>query len=318
MRNNQRMASACISATDPEMRPEADVAIEFITPEIAADMLDGHVNFRPINKAHKEKISRALRSGTFFFNGEAIQVLPNGKADNGQHRLRACIDTEVGFWTVVVRFRKQVELLGVDEGRNRSLGQKMAHLCVSNANTIAAAIRWVLAYELGKLVWYENAPRVRAADHEMIDFMEANGLQAELLDSLHKYLSIRIPVAGREGHRGGPFPSSMASILTMLRRADESSADVFFGSLIDRVEGEPEAMRSIRGTFAAYAARARDLPGQLEMNARVIKAWNAWRGKGSGKIIKLGANEEFPSIEGYVRGSMLRQMKARLGYSIAG
>ncbi len=104
------------------MRTTIQTGIETITPTIAKDMLENNAHNRKPNMGNVNKIAKALKSGEWQINGQAISIDSNGAIGDGQHRLMACMQTGVNFDTVVVRGISPDAFKTIDIGKNRSAG----------------------------------------------------------------------------------------------------------------------------------------------------------------------------------------------------
>ena len=90
------------------------VSIEYVTPEIAKEWMKHNIHKnRELRKDRVESYEYDLLFGHWSMNGESIKFDCEGNMIDGQHRLQACINTGIGFTTVVVR--------GVDDNAFRTV-----------------------------------------------------------------------------------------------------------------------------------------------------------------------------------------------------
>lgn len=103
-----------------------NIKVMDITPEIAALLLKGNANNRPLLKGYVDAYAEDMKSGEWCLNGESIKLLEleeSGKHIllDGQHRLAAVVKSGVTIKSLVVVFSKSDEAVKyVDNGRKRS------------------------------------------------------------------------------------------------------------------------------------------------------------------------------------------------------
>jgi len=91
-----------------------------------------------------------MRSGNWRETGDPIRFLEDGTLADGQHRLAACVKANIPIRVTVVSGLSRDDMLAVDRGRVRSIGDGLtiAHGVPSGART-AAAIRSAFCYAYG-------------------------------------------------------------------------------------------------------------------------------------------------------------------------
>lgn len=102
-----------------------NIKVMDITPAIAALLLEGNANNRPLSKGYVDAYAEDMKSGEWCLNGESIKLLEleSGKHIllDGQHRLAAVVKSGVTIKSLVVVFSKSDEAVKyVDNGRKRS------------------------------------------------------------------------------------------------------------------------------------------------------------------------------------------------------
>ena len=71
-----------------------------LTPELATKLLARNTHNRTISSSRIRQYAADMAAGNWAFNGEAIKVSEGGQILDGQHRLRAVIESDV---TIIVR-----------------------------------------------------------------------------------------------------------------------------------------------------------------------------------------------------------------------
>lgn len=101
------------------------VALVTITPEMAEEMLKKNIGNRKINQANVNRIAADMATGNYKLNGETIKISPNGEILDGQHRLLACVKSNMPFKTYIV-YNVERETIGtIDMGKGRSVADSL-------------------------------------------------------------------------------------------------------------------------------------------------------------------------------------------------
>lgn len=125
-------------------------AESIITPEIAAAMLERNTHNRPIKKRVLRQYTKAMIDGEWNQNGQIIGFNKSGELVDGQHRLMAVVKSGVSIPAVVVVGLSDSAQETMDVGAKRSFSDMLALRGEVNANTLAAAVRMIWAFdELG-------------------------------------------------------------------------------------------------------------------------------------------------------------------------
>lgn len=108
---------------EPTTKPEAFVL--WITPEMAANMLQNNTNNRKISPGLVSIYRNDINRGEWELNGETICLGVNGTLKDGQHRLKAIVDTGKAVQGVVV-FNVPDTAHVYDVGRKRSIADVLS------------------------------------------------------------------------------------------------------------------------------------------------------------------------------------------------
>jgi len=128
------------------MSENISIKIETITPQMAQNYLASNGPNRLISGEVIEQYAQDMANDRWSITGDAIRFNGNGTLLDGQHRLRACIKSDVPFQTLVVRGVETVSQEMMDIGFKRTLGHVLAIRGVHNATTCAA-----IAGNLGRI-----------------------------------------------------------------------------------------------------------------------------------------------------------------------
>lgn len=125
------------------------VAIETITPELAAEYLKANTNNRPCAPARVAFLAGAMRRGEWMDNGDAIRFGADGVLLDGQGRLKACVASGMSFTSLVVRDLPRESFKTMDIGKKRNVADMFAIDGEKNTAKLARALRFLLMYESG-------------------------------------------------------------------------------------------------------------------------------------------------------------------------
>jgi len=157
----------------------ATIKIQTITPTHAALMLeDLYPMQRKIKPTAIEQLEREMRQGTFGLSTDAI-LLINGSLGNGQHRLRAVVQSGKPQKFLVLETNDESIFKFIDCGKSRTVGDTMQ---LHNALTVTAAARWILTIRKGNATPLSGISNTNVTRSEIIQFIQLNN---ESLQALH-------------------------------------------------------------------------------------------------------------------------------------
>lgn len=262
-----------------------------ITPKMAEQLLEQNTRNRNISLTNLELVKAALERGEWELNGEAIKIAKDGTILDGQHRLWACLDTEISFPTLVIYGLNADVQETMDTGKSRSIPDLLALRGYTNVSKVAAVGRGIVRYEAYGL---KTALRTSTGTNvvtnkQVVDYIESN---RDYVYELVKKAS-RLRVVG--------LPDSMAGLLMhVLNQIDQDDADYFFqclesGAGLSAVDPIYVLRESLRRIMDNVSESRRD---NVYRAALVIKAWNKYRMGDETKQLRFrpgGANPEaFP------------------------
>lgn len=131
-----------------------------VTPEIAEYWITFNLRNRPWNIPALVKYSREMREGRWDFNGETIKFATDNKINDGQHRLRSCLETKIPFWTLVSFGNPPDTMHTVDIGVPRTVAQQMQlHDGVHRARIVVSVARLIYHHTHGGVSYMMDAKR---------------------------------------------------------------------------------------------------------------------------------------------------------------
>lgn len=180
---------------------DADERIKFertlITPHVAAAWLEKNSGNRPLSVKVVDKYARDMVSGNFDFAGDAIRFDWDGRLIDGQHRLSACIRSDVSFESIVIYGLNPAVQTRIDGGKTRTAADAIAlDGGYSSLRLLASTCRLILADRFG------------------LEVLTGNWSSSEIMDVLkrHKQLPASVNIVSNKKVPKGMPLSCLAMI----------------------------------------------------------------------------------------------------------
>lgn len=261
--------------------------IEVISPELAAEWLEGNTGNRRLDNLTIDKYTHTMRTGGWKVNGEAIKFSQSGRLLDGQHRLLACQRSGVPLTAFVVRGLPDEVVATIDDGKKRTGANALTIAGYKNTHYLSTMIDTVYRYDHGMpaATALANQTRLDAITH-----------YPELPDAVG--IAARCTVTFKH------FPAGMfAALCTLFADADKVKAQEFVDKFIDGTdlhEGDP--VLALRKMALNFSIRARGYLNIYVWQAYIIKAWNAYSSGAQLRQLKLGSKETlYPAVNGRPR-----------------
>lgn len=241
------------------------VEIRAIGPDLARELLNHNAMNRRINASRADQYSRQMEEGDWQFNGETIKIDKRGQLADGQHRLKAIIQSGTEQRCLVVNGLHPSARHTIDTGKSRSPADVLHMHGFTYAYKMAAAARIIYYYENHTLDQYHTREN-RPTNQEILDL--AIDIETGLIQSLKKTHQSFTSKTIR--------PSIAAAMHYIFYQKAPQRADNFFESFrtgANLESGSPVLL--LRNTLQELALRDRR-PGYKGTIAYVIMAWNAY------------------------------------------
>lgn len=260
------------------IRPFAKV-VE-ITPDLAEFMLSQNNENRTVSNPKVEEYARDMKAGRFDgLNGETIKIAKDGSLIDGQHRLKAVIDSATSLWTLVVFGVNRESRMTVDQGKVRSMAdysQMAGVVSKEDAKHFAATANICHAFDNNELrgiysgnkkINHGSVRKGAITKSELLQYERDNvgGLNEALESVGRKDLHV---LGGR---------SRIAAAYFIIRRFNRNSKDIVDGFFQSLISGE-----GLSGGNPILTLRKRLLedktyghPSHFATLQVIIKAWNA-------------------------------------------
>ena len=115
-----------------------------LTPIVATGWIEGNTGNRPLSKLAVKRYAKAMESGEWVYNGEAIKISESGVILDGQHRIYAVIESGVSIDTEVITNIEGDVFGTLDQGRKRTNSDNFAVKGVRSYTAVAAIINPLL------------------------------------------------------------------------------------------------------------------------------------------------------------------------------
>jgi hypothetical protein len=123
-------------------KPELKTELMFVTPALAKHWLGSNKNNRKIKRHKVVKLRKDLRDGNFFTTHQGVAFNCNRDLFDGQHRLTAIAEENIGVWMMVTTGLPSSAVSVIDRGTGRSIvdNSKMMGKDVSTRDVAVAYI----------------------------------------------------------------------------------------------------------------------------------------------------------------------------------
>ena len=256
-----------------------------VTPTRAKALLATMIENRAVMEKRVDEIARALLAKEWDLTGETLVIDQHGRLTDGQHRLLACVKSNVPFETVVVEGIKPTDSGGT--AAVRSLGQALTMRGEPHATVMAAT--------LIRLVRFAAFLADPTGQGGQFGHNKTYIAPARCLAYLEAHPEVRDAVAfanNSRALRSVAAPSKVAWLVHLTHLANPRASAEFFEKL---VTGE-----NLAASHPCYVLRARLLAAKAggaalsdaQFNAWLIKAWNAFVEKRKVTVRGLAWREE--------------------------
>jgi hypothetical protein len=257
----------------------------FVTPQMAADWLERNVDNRKVIPGHLKSLEAFFRRGEIKLNGQTIKFSVTGRLLDGQHRLMACANTAIGFWTLVVYGLEEDSFDTIDVGgKPRQVRDILGIRGEANARDLAAALNSLSGFAESGGGFYDGHFR---------------SFSVALADQLlNRHPMIRESVTRLSIHRNFLWRNATSYCLHYLFGLSDATLAEDFASIL--IDGSSDIDRPFN-RFRESLIRTDKLKARHSMRinaARAIKAFNFEKSGTRPRVIVWRDGESFPQIDG--------------------
>lgn len=257
-----------------------EVSVRHVDPGLAEEWLEANTANRRISTATVDRYARDMQAGDWQLNGETLKFGRTGRLLDGQHRLKAIIQSGETVTMLVVDGLDEATFDTIDLGERVHFNKILAERGVRNYSSVAAALKIVLCIEL---------------DRSLGSYLPTN---AELEGALNRHPGIL--ELGADVHVRPLEPGTAFALAYLFRRSNEEKAAEFLRKL--RGLGsfdERDPVLHLRNRLEDK--RTGKMLGEDTPSTRLalcIAAWNAFaKGKSVAKLtLKPVEGRVFPVI----------------------
>lgn len=266
---------------------QSGVCRAILSPCAARVLLESHNGRNRGLKRHQKYFLRGqIESGKFAYNGESIVVGDDNQVMNGQHRLNACVDSEIPIEVLMVFGVPADAFVTIDQGARRNGADVLSIEGHKNCVALAGCLRQVDNYfrdAIGKSHAGGNSAR-----NDNAKFLELLDQYPDVKGSVSKMLHCKLTP-----------PSLAAALHYLFAMQDKDQAEEFCDVILEGVKTDVQysdvgkAAAMLREWLMRQAIGHKSTPQNYVANVW-IKAWNAGRSGVFPKVLM------YKDIEGQV------------------
>lgn len=246
-------------------------SVETITPEIAREWMKFNINNRPLSRARVKKYENALTKGEFVLNGESIIFSDGGILMQGQHRLKACINTGISFDSVVVRGVEYSTFSTLDSGGTRTMADVFAIHGTRNSHKMSTLVSFYAKLNIGGTLRASQPAGINRllSKKEVLEVYERHG------DVFESSLKIAARMNGRKRLLSESFIGGVVSYLVIDKKHPIEFVEAFFEMLFFGRNVPIKAIEQLEIRLTNNLASTSKMTPTYQM-AIFVKAWNAY------------------------------------------
>lgn len=262
------------------LAPKLTAAYVAIDPVTAARWLAENTVNRPIRAVKIDQYGRDMLAGRWNASESTLCFSPDGKLQNGQHRLTAIVKTGVTVVMLVQRNVPTAAMRTMDTGSARTIGDVLGFAKEISAHLLGSTLKTCLLVSDGR-IYRDN--KVQGTSHEeLLAFLAANPDVRESVRLSRRWSSVDAP------------PTTKASAHWLISRvAGDELATHYFDQLTSRAN-EPHGsavlavdsrLRQVRAMRAMYPTR--------NFVYLLVKGWNHYARGASVRTLAMTPKGEF-------------------------
>lgn len=255
--------------SNPSMKVDIDgqtIHMEVVTvdAQLAKEWLGRNRDNRNQSRVNSARITRAMELAEFKFIGDPIRFSQTGRLLDGQHRLKAIVDTGASQTMLIMTGFEDEAQMYMDQGKARQAADQLriAGVTKSNMNNWAAVARLVIRWDAGDVM----GDMLIASNPEVVAFCEEH----------HDEMAAAIAAAKAQYKRVGARVTAAGAVHFFANRIDHDLCARFFRQLAsgeDLSNGNP--IFALRDTLLR-----RKTTDRFRLNEEIVlfvRAWNAAR-----------------------------------------
>lgn len=256
-----------------------------VTPELAKEWLKLNTRNRKVSPIRVKGYADQMKAGAWRITGQAIQFDTDGVLIDGQHRLEAVVMANVPVRMAVVRELEPEVREVIDTGWVRQAAHLLSMEGATHCNELSGALRMLLAYEGGRSL----LARGSGGRNDITN--------AAIVEAFHRHPGMQDSVQAVRKLKAMIYTTSAGFCHYMFSQYSPEMADKFFrGLAVGGNLKDTSPILLLRNRLLADRLSTKHRMKAAEVAAITVKAWNAWGGGQSIKMLKYAHKEEFPTI----------------------
>lgn len=252
--------------------------VELITPEIAKRYLEKNIGNRPINKYAIDLYAQQMKEGLWQINNDAISFNENGRLLNGQHRLKALIQSNTNQQFFVIRGLNTSAFVTMDNGKSRIAGDVLCTYGIENGKNAAAIVkRKMMLADHNNYVLTDkrdakgggNASRTKISNALIVEEYYKHSADYDEFASAAKGLYTRSRLLSTSDYGG------IIAYLILVLHHPHDTVMSFFDEFTDRKPTTNNAVMLLRNKLTQDAISTARLTSVARQKL-LIKTWNAY------------------------------------------
>jgi len=244
---------------------DVDATMYLVTPIHAARLLEKNNCNRPISDKQVKRYANTMRNGEWELTNDAITLNGDGSLQNGQHRLKACLESGRSFPCLVMTGVPKTAFQVMDQGKKRTLSDIFSIEGIKNHSAAAATTRFLVAHQHTGNPDTKVLADLGLSPKKFVNYYRQEPTLIQM--GLCKAASLR--------HKWrGVTKSAAAGAFVICARVDYDAAVDFYASILDGVGlGKGDPWLAIRDKLTRIGADDRHEMGTVEQAALIIKAF---------------------------------------------
>ena len=247
------------------------VRIEKVTiePDTAKTWLKRHnTRNRFLSKARAERLAQAQRNGEWVFNAQPIQFAFDGTLLDGQHRLLACVLSDIAMEALVIWGADSESQHTMDMGKPRSVADILALEGYSNHFALAALAKRIALHKAKGLRYALHQSNVQTPGEILREARELTNPQRYLGEAKAVARVLRLN------------PTVIGLFMWLTDQIDQVDSAYFWGHLrsgVDLQEGDAIYALRVWATDPSRDTMTNNSQSRMTHGGIIAKSWNKFR-----------------------------------------
>ncbi|MEI6187061.1 MAG: hypothetical protein WCP46_00975 [Alphaproteobacteria bacterium] len=263
-----------------------NIVKEYITPQMARELLKGNNSNRSLNENRILFYAKAMKNGEWKEDtAEMIKLSISNNLIDGQHRLHALIKANASIYMHVAYNISESVFDVLDTGKARSAGDILSSKGIPNPTKISSSISGYYNLKKGNRFMHQQKSTTLSNQEVLKYYNEKPEFWQKVANKARVW----------EGKFSRVLPLSfIASHYVLFSEISIESAEVFFTQLCTGENISNATMHTIRKCFLDDKLNISKIPTNNK-SIYILKAWNAFRMKKEIKRIIFDlSKEDFP------------------------